>query len=103
MTPRESGFASNTSISSRVSVLFDMPVMRWSDADDGELLAASRSEPDAFMTLYRRYESAVIGYLLRRDYSTDAHAHMTWFGPRGQVLKQTTIDIAFNLLVRTPG
>jgi hypothetical protein len=67
MTPRESGFASNTSISSQVSVLFDMPVMGWSDADDGALLAASRSEPDAFMTLYRRYESAVIGYLLRRD------------------------------------
>jgi hypothetical protein len=35
-------------------------------------------------------------------YSTDAHAHMTWFGPHGQVLKQTTIDIAFNFTVRTP-
>ncbi len=35
-------------------------------------------------------------------YSTDAHAHMTWFGPQGQVLKQTTIDIAFNFMVRTP-
>lgn len=35
-------------------------------------------------------------------YSTDAHAHMTWFGPQGQVLKQATIDIAFNFMVRTP-
>ena len=45
--------------------------MRWSDADDGALLAASRSDPDAFMTFYRRYESAVIGYLLRRTGNTE--------------------------------
>ncbi len=56
---------------SHASVLFDMPVMRWSDADDGALLAASRSEPGAFMTFYRRYESAVIGYLLRRTGNTE--------------------------------
>ena len=34
-------------------------------------------------------------------YSTDAHAHMSWFGPQGQVLKETEIDIAFNFIVRT--
>jgi len=48
-----------------------MRVVRWLDADDGALLAASRSEPDAFMVFYRRYESAVIGYLLRRTGSTE--------------------------------
>ena len=35
------------------------------------LLAASRREPDAFMVFYRRYESAVIGYMLRRTRSTE--------------------------------
>lgn len=34
-------------------------------------------------------------------YSTDAHAHMTWFGPHGQILKETEIDIAFNFIVET--
>ena len=34
-------------------------------------------------------------------YSTDAHAHMSWFGPQGQVLKNAEIDIAFNFIVRT--
>ena len=40
---------------SQISVLFDMRVMRWSDADDAAQLAASRSEPEAFMAFYRRY------------------------------------------------
>ena len=34
-------------------------------------------------------------------YSTGADVHMTWFGPQGQVLKQTTIDnIAFNFIAQ---
>jgi RNA polymerase sigma-70 factor (ECF subfamily) len=40
--------------------------MRWSEASDEALLGATRSEPDAFAELYDRYESALIGYLLRR-------------------------------------
>jgi RNA polymerase sigma-70 factor (ECF subfamily) len=40
--------------------------MRWSEASDEALLRATRSDPDAFTALYDRYESAVIGYLLRR-------------------------------------
>jgi RNA polymerase sigma-70 factor (ECF subfamily) len=40
--------------------------MRWSDASDEALLRATRSEPDAFAELYDRYETALIGYLLRR-------------------------------------
>lgn len=45
--------------------------MRWSEADDGALLAASRSEPDAFVAFYERYESAVIGYMLRRTQNAE--------------------------------
>lgn len=45
--------------------------MHWADADDAALLAASRREPDAFMVFYRRYESAVIGYMLRRTGNTE--------------------------------
>jgi RNA polymerase sigma factor (sigma-70 family) len=40
--------------------------MRWSEASDEALLRATRSDPDAFAELYDRYESALIGYLLRR-------------------------------------
>jgi RNA polymerase sigma factor (sigma-70 family) len=40
--------------------------MRWSEASDEALLSATRSEPDAFAELYDRYESALVGYLLRR-------------------------------------
>ncbi len=45
--------------------------MRWSEANDAALLAEGCSEPDAFMVFYRRYESAVIGYMLRRTGSTE--------------------------------
>lgn len=40
--------------------------MRWSEASDEALLRATRSEPDAFAELYDRYETALVGYLLRR-------------------------------------
>ena len=34
-------------------------------------------------------------------YSTGADVHMTWFGPQGQVLKQTTMNnIAFNFIAQ---
>jgi RNA polymerase sigma-70 factor (ECF subfamily) len=36
------------------------------EASDSELLAASRSEPDAFAAFYDRYERAVAGYFARR-------------------------------------
>jgi RNA polymerase sigma-70 factor (ECF subfamily) len=45
--------------------------MRWSEASDAALLAASRLHPDAFMVFYERYEAAVIGYLLRRTRDTE--------------------------------
>jgi RNA polymerase sigma factor (sigma-70 family) len=40
--------------------------MNWSLAGDAELLAATRSDPDAFAAFYDRYETAVVGYLVRR-------------------------------------
>jgi RNA polymerase sigma-70 factor (ECF subfamily) len=40
--------------------------MRWSDASDEALLRATRSHPDAFAELYDRYETPLVGYLLRR-------------------------------------
>jgi RNA polymerase sigma factor (sigma-70 family) len=40
--------------------------MRWSEASDDALLRATRSDPNAFAQLYDRYETALIGYLLRR-------------------------------------
>jgi RNA polymerase sigma factor (sigma-70 family) len=40
--------------------------MRWSRATDTELLAATGSDPDAFGEFYDRYETAVVGYPLRR-------------------------------------
>ena len=36
------------------------------DASDGDLLAASRSNPDAFAAFYDRYERPVVGYFARR-------------------------------------
>jgi len=43
-----------------------MPDMRWSDASDEALLAATPSDADAFAEFYDRYETPVLGYLLRR-------------------------------------
>jgi RNA polymerase sigma-70 factor (ECF subfamily) len=40
--------------------------MRWSRATDTELLAATGSDPEAFGEFYDRFETAVVGYLLRR-------------------------------------
>jgi RNA polymerase sigma factor (sigma-70 family) len=40
--------------------------MQWSRATDTELLVATGSDPEAFGEFYDRYETAVVGYLLRR-------------------------------------
>jgi RNA polymerase sigma-70 factor (ECF subfamily) len=36
------------------------------EPSDGELLAATASQPDAFAAFYDRYETAVVGYFTRR-------------------------------------
>ena len=43
-----------------------MPDMGWSNATDEDLLAATSSDADAFAAFYDRYETAVVGYMLRR-------------------------------------
>lgn len=40
--------------------------MNWSSAGDAELLAATGTDADAFAAFYDRYETATVGYLLRR-------------------------------------
>jgi RNA polymerase sigma factor (sigma-70 family) len=42
----------------------------WSEAVDGDLLANARSDPDAFACFYDRYETAVLGYFVRRTRDT---------------------------------
>jgi RNA polymerase sigma factor (sigma-70 family) len=46
-------------------------------ATDGELLAASRSEPDAFAAFYDRYERSVVGYFVRRTGNPEVAADLT--------------------------
>ena len=40
--------------------------MDWSQASDAELLTATGTNVDAFAAFYDRYETAVVGYLLKR-------------------------------------
>src|ERR1019366_2100590 len=47
------------------------------EAGDGELLAATRSRPDAFAAFYDRYETAVVGYFTRRTGDPEVAADLT--------------------------
>src|SRR4051794_829445 len=38
----------------------------WEDLDDGALLAATATEPEAFATFYRRHVDTLLGYCRRR-------------------------------------
>lgn len=51
--------------------------MDFCNASDSELLAASRSEPDAFAVFYDRYEGAVVGYFTRRTGDPEVAADLT--------------------------
>jgi hypothetical protein len=44
---------------------------------DDQLLAASRSDPEAFACLYERYETAIVGYLMRRTGDPELTADLT--------------------------
>jgi RNA polymerase sigma factor (sigma-70 family) len=52
-------------------------VVDLASASDGELLAASRSQPDAFAAFYDRYERAVLGYFVRRTADPEVAADLT--------------------------
>ena len=51
--------------------------MDFDEASDGELLAASRSQPDAFAAFYDRYERALVGYFARRTGDAEVAADLT--------------------------
>jgi len=44
---------------------------------DGELLAAARSDPDAFAAFYDRYERSLVGYFARRTGDPEIAADLT--------------------------
>src|ERR1017187_2193740 len=47
------------------------------EASDGELLAATRSRPEAFAAFYDRYETSVVGYFTRRTGDPEVAADLT--------------------------
>lgn len=51
--------------------------MDFLQASDSELLAASRSNPDAFASFYDRYERSVVGYFARRTGDPEVAADLT--------------------------
>lgn len=48
----------------------------WTRCSDAELLAATRSEPDAFASFYDRYETPILGYLMRRTRDPELAAEL---------------------------
>src|SRR5271166_5128701 len=53
------------------------PLVDFLEASDGELLAASRLNPDAFGAFYDRYEGSVVGYFARRTGNPEVAADLT--------------------------
>ncbi len=51
--------------------------MDFLQASDGELLAASRSNPDAFAAFYDRYERSLVSYFARRTGDPEVAADLT--------------------------
>jgi RNA polymerase sigma factor (sigma-70 family) len=47
------------------------------EASDGELLAATRSRPEAFAAFYDRYETSLVGYFTRRTGDPEVAADLT--------------------------
>ncbi|MGA2471143.1 MAG: RNA polymerase sigma factor [Solirubrobacteraceae bacterium] len=47
------------------------------ELNDGELLAATRLQPEAFATFYDRYETALVGYFTRRTGNPEVAADLT--------------------------
>jgi RNA polymerase sigma factor (sigma-70 family) len=47
------------------------------DLTDDQLLAASRSDPEAFACFYERYETSIVGYLMRRTGDPELAADLT--------------------------
>jgi RNA polymerase sigma-70 factor (ECF subfamily) len=53
-----------------------MVVRDWMRCSDAELLAATRSEPEAFALFYDRYEASILGYFMRRTRNPEMAAEL---------------------------
>ncbi|MGH2865673.1 MAG: RNA polymerase sigma factor [Solirubrobacteraceae bacterium] len=47
------------------------------ESSDGELLEATRFQPDAFAAFYDRYETAIVGYFMRRTGDAELASDLT--------------------------
>ena len=47
------------------------------DLTDAQLLAATRSDPEAFARFYERYERSIVGYFMRRTADPELTADLT--------------------------
>jgi RNA polymerase sigma-70 factor, ECF subfamily len=82
-----------------------------SEASDGELLAATRTDPSAFAAFYDRYEHAMLAYFMRRTRDPEIAADLTAevfaaalaaadrYQPRGPTAAAWLFTIAHNTLV----
>ncbi|HEX3874827.1 MAG TPA: RNA polymerase sigma factor [Solirubrobacteraceae bacterium] len=51
--------------------------MGFTEPTDGDLLAATRSDPEAFASFYDRYETSVVGYFMRCTRDPELAADLT--------------------------
>ena len=84
-------------------------------ATDAQLLESADSDPDAFARLYERYETLVIGYLMRRVGDPETAADLTAevfaaaleaasrYRPAGATAAPWLLAIAHNTLVSSLG
>jgi RNA polymerase sigma factor (sigma-70 family) len=92
---------------------FLMVVREWMSCSDAELLAATRSEPEAFASFYDRYEASILGYLMRRTRDPEMAAELgaevfaaalgsaTRYQPAGPTAAGWLFTIAHNVLLKS--
>lgn len=85
----------------------------WTSSSDAELLAATQSDRQAFACFYDRYESAVVGYLMRRTRDVDRTADLASeifasalagaprYRPGGSTAAAWLFTIAHNVLAKS--
>jgi RNA polymerase sigma factor (sigma-70 family) len=85
----------------------------WAQAVDADLLANARSDPDAFACFYDRYETAVVGYFVRRtrdaglagelaaETFASALGAAARYIPRGSTAAPWLFTIAQNVLLKS--
>ena len=85
----------------------------WTGCNDGELLAATGSEPDAFASFYERYEASILGYFMRRTRDPEVAAELgaevfaaalgsaARYRPAGPTAASWLFTIAQNVLLKS--